>query len=118
MHSNILKEDIVFFLDMMNSHHSPNFKRQYGIKSPYVSLLKGRSSTEYKRFITIYRSMNHIFMERERLILDRYYGVLEPTVSLKIIGKEVNLTAERVRQLIAKAENLLAKELAKMLKMN
>lgn len=113
MQSNISMEDVIFFLDLINSFHSPNYKPQLGIKKPYIALLKERNSTEYKRFVEIYQALKHILLERERLILDRYYGIHQKTVYLKVIGKEFNIGGERVRQIIAKAENRLATELAK-----
>jgi DNA-directed RNA polymerase specialized sigma subunit len=113
MQSNISKEDVIFFLDMVNSNRSPNFNGQFRVKKPYIALLKERNSTEYKRFVEIYQAIKHILLERERLILDRYYGIHQKTDYLKNIGKEFNIRGERVRQLIAKAENRLANELAK-----
>jgi DNA-directed RNA polymerase specialized sigma subunit len=118
MQRNIPKEDVIFFLDMINSHRSPNFKGQFGAKKPYIVLLKERDSMEYRRFVEIYQDIKHILLERERLILDRYYGIYQKTDYLKNIGKEFNIRGERVRQLIAKAEYCIANELAKELRLN
>ena len=44
-----------------------------------------------------------ILDERERLIVDSYYGISGESMTLEMIGDEVNLTKERVRQIKEKA---------------
>ena len=40
-----------------------------------------------------------ILDERERLIVDSYYGITGESMTLEMIGDEVNLTKESVRQI-------------------
>ena len=44
-----------------------------------------------------------ILDDRERLIVDSYYGITGESMTLEMIGDEVNLTKERVRQIKEKA---------------
>ena len=48
--------------------------------------------------------------ERERIILDRHYGITSEPQTLQEIGKELGLTRERVRQLEAHALATLSQE--------
>lgn len=102
------KEDSIFFMDMVGSCLSPNYVPQLPHKKPYNKILKDRNSTEYKRFIHIYKAIRHILSERERIILDEVYGVNGVKSSLRVAGEKINISPERVRQIRNKAENKLA----------
>ena len=44
-----------------------------------------------------------ILDERERFIVNSYYGIIGESMTLEMIGDEVDLTKERVRQIKEKA---------------
>jgi DNA-directed RNA polymerase specialized sigma subunit len=110
---NITRDEAIYFLDMIDSYKSPNFKPMIGRRKPYYIFLKDRESKEYIRFIEIYKLLKNILSEREYLILDLIYGLNQECAPLHIIGEEFNIVTERVRQIRNKAERRLANELTK-----
>jgi len=112
----LTKDDSIFFMDMVGSRKSPNHVPKINKVKPYRKMLKDRNSTEYTRFIRIYKAMRHILSEREMIILDEIYGVNGVNCTLKTTGEKVNLSPERVRQICKKSENKLVFGILKKLK--
>lgn len=105
----ISKEDAIFYLDMINSALSPNHVSKFYKRKPVSKLVKERESADYKRFMRIYLVNNHIYTERERAILDEFYGVHKPGENLVVIGKNHGISNERVRQIIAKTDRKISR---------
>lgn len=109
----LTKDERIFFMDMIGSFYSPNYvPKLYKVK-PYSKILKDRSSDKYKLFIEVFKTVRHILSEREMIILDDIYGVNKESSSLKTaVGKSLNISTERVRQILKFAEFKIAKELS------
>jgi DNA-directed RNA polymerase sigma subunit (sigma70/sigma32) len=110
---NITSEEATFFLYMIGSRESPNYQSNFGKRKPYYTLLKDSESNEYKKFIQTYVAIKYILTEKEQVVLDRCYGVTQKSAPLHIVGSELNIGPERVRQIKARAEYRLAKRITK-----
>jgi DNA-directed RNA polymerase sigma subunit (sigma70/sigma32) len=110
---NITSEDATFFLDMIGSWKSPNYQPNFGRRKPYYALLKDPESNELKRFIQTYEAIKYILTEKEQLVLNQCYGVAKKSAPMHIVGSELNIGPERVRQIKAPAEYRLAMEITK-----
>lgn len=107
----ITNDDVIFFMDMVNSAKSPNFKPKLYRVKPYYKILDDQYSDEFHRFIRIYNKTKHILKERERQILDDIYGVHKPRVTFKEACKPHNITPERIRQILYYAERKMVRSL-------
>lgn len=106
-------EDVVFFLDMIDSTKSPNFKPKMYKQKPYYTLFKDKDSGDYKRFVSIYKTIRNVLPKRMQIVLNEIYGVdKKECPQLKPVGVILNISPERVRQIIYRAESILAKELS------
>lgn len=103
----ITSDDVIFFMDMVDSAKSPNFKPKFNRVKPYYKILDNPNSDEFLRFIKIYNKTKHILKERERQISDNIYGVHKTRATFKEACKPHNITPERVRQILYKAETNL-----------
>lgn len=108
---NITVKDAVFFLDMIQSPWSPNHKPGFFIQKPYFKLSKEMESIDYKCFLFVYKQLRNILSEREQFILNEIYGVDKERSKFKTVGRALNITQERVRQLCNYAERKLGSEL-------
>lgn len=110
-------EDAVFFLDMIDSIWSSNWKPKMYKQKPYYGLFKDRDSDDYIRFISVYKATRDVLSERMQIVLNEIYGVdKEECSKLKTVGVILNVSPERVRQIIYKAESKLARKVALILK--
>ena len=100
----ITKEDVLFYLDMIDSSYGPSFKPKIGKLKPYYPLLRDRDSVEYKRFIRVYLHYRDCLKEREKTILDFQYGLKGEIRSLKEMGDYFGLSSSRASQIRNKAE--------------
>lgn len=106
-------DDAIFYMEMIRSVWSPYYEPQYGKRKPYLKILKDRESIEYNRFIKVYRVIKHILSDREQFILDQVYALNNSRAPHREIGEQLDVSPERIRQIIKKAENTLARELLK-----
>lgn len=114
---NITSEEATFFLDMIGSWKSPNYQPNFGKRKPYYALLKDPELNELKRFIQTYEAIKYILTEKEQLVLDRCYGVAQKSAPMHIVGSELNIGPERVRQIKAHAEYRLAMKITKAMQL-
>src|SRR5690625_566665 len=113
----ITSDDVIFFMDMVDSAKSPNFKPKFNRVKPYYKILDNPNSDEFLRFIKIYNKTKHILKERERQISDNIYGVHKTRATFKEACKPYNITPERrVRQILYKAETNLVRSLLNSVK--
>ncbi|MGP4061285.1 sigma factor-like helix-turn-helix DNA-binding protein [Halobacillus sp. H74] len=59
----------------------------------------------------MYKSIQYVLESREQLVLNRIYGVDAEIKTMSEIGKEINVTLERVRQIRYKAHRKIVPEL-------
>ena len=98
---------------MIDSVRSPNYKPEMYKPKPYYALFKDKASEDYRRFISIYKAMRNALPERMQFVLNEIYGVdKEECSKLKTVGVILNVTPERVRQIIYSAERILGTELS------
>lgn len=109
------KEDVLFYLDMIDSSHGPSFKPKIGKLKPYYPLLKERDSEEYKRFIRVYHSFRDCLKEREKTILDFQYGLKGEIPTLTEIGGHFGFSSSRASQIRNKAERIITREILRFL---
>ncbi|TWE08768.1 sigma-70-like protein [Neobacillus bataviensis] len=114
--SELTRNDVIFFMDMIDSVWSPNFKPQIFKQKPYYKILNQKNSDDYKRFLGVYKAIRHVLTERELTVLDEIYGVDKEGSQLKTIAAILNISPERVRQISKEAENKLAKKLLSQIK--
>ncbi|MEH7239438.1 sigma factor-like helix-turn-helix DNA-binding protein [Bacillus sp. JJ1562] len=63
--------------------------------------------------MSIYKTIRNVLPERMQIVLNEIYGVdKEECSKLKPVGVILNISPERVRQIIYRAESILAKELS------
>lgn len=110
---NITEEDVDFFRDMVNL--SRTIKPKFYRHKPYYKILDDPQSEEFQRFIKIYNKTKYILNEREQEILDALYGIHKPRVTLKEASKPHNITPERVRQIVSRAERKIIRKLHRQL---
>ncbi|MFC7322904.1 hypothetical protein [Halobacillus campisalis] len=108
--SNITKNDAAYYESMVGSGGNTSKKSLYD-RCPFYELLKDRNSEEYKMFIKVYKTMQYILLDREKLVLNKIYGVDCDIKILSKIAKEINVTPERVRQIRYKANVKILREL-------
>jgi len=60
---NLTKDDVIFFMDMVGSAKSPNFKPKLYRVKPYYKILDDPYSDELLRFIKIY---NKTYLKEKR----------------------------------------------------
>jgi len=106
-------EDAIFYMDMVGSVSSPNFKPKVNRIKPYYEILDNRESKKFQRFVKIYSNQKHILSERERNILDDIYGIFGDRKLMKEVASIHNITPERVRQIIYKSEGKITFNLKK-----
>jgi DNA-directed RNA polymerase sigma subunit (sigma70/sigma32) len=97
----ISKEDALYFLDMRKSEKIRAQKR-------YYKLLNDLESLEYKKFISVYIANRSLLSDREQLVLDSIYGVNIKPMKLREVAEKVDLTPERIRQILYKGERKIA----------
>lgn len=112
----ITKEDVLFYLDMIDSSYGPSYKPKIGKFKPYYQLLKKRDSEDYNRFICVYQHYSNCLQEREKTILDLHYGVESKVYTLIELGEHLGISSSRVAQIRNKAERRIAREIQKFLK--
>lgn len=113
---NITKDDAIFFMDMVDSVKSPNFKPKLFRPKPYYKILDNRDSDEFQRFINIYNKIKHVLEKREQQILYDIYGVHKPRMTMQEACKPHNISPERVRQIRYKAEMKMVRSLLYLIK--
>src|SRR5699024_828838 len=109
----ITRDNVIFYMDMVNSAKSPNFIPKLFKRKQYYKILDEPDSDEFHRFIKIYNKTKHILKDRERQILDDIYGVNKPRLTFKEACKPHGITQERVRQLLHKGELKIVRNLFK-----
>lgn len=114
--SSITIDDKTFFMDMVDSVNTPDFKPKLYKVKPYFKILKNKDSHEFKSFISVYMAFRHILPERKMIILNELYGINKDSSDLISIGELLNISPERVRQLRTEAEYVLVKEILLSLK--
>ncbi|MFT4414554.1 sigma factor-like helix-turn-helix DNA-binding protein [Fredinandcohnia humi] len=102
----ITKEDVLYYLEMRT-------KEKIHEKKRYYKIIKERESQEYKKFINVYQENKGVLSDKEQLILDSIYGVSSEPMKYREVGLMLNLTPERIRQLIYKGERKLTSALRK-----
>ncbi|GAB4074606.1 hypothetical protein GCM10028778_21090 [Barrientosiimonas marina] len=112
----ITSDDVIFFMDMVNSPRSPNHIPGFHQPKPYYKILDDPESEEFRRFIKVYNAEKHVLKEREQKILADLYGVTHPKVNLKEASAIYNVTPERIRQIRQKAERKITTSLLKRFK--
>jgi len=105
----LTQEDAIFFLDMIRSYRSPNHIPQLKVVKPYHKIVRNNILIEHQLFIRVYKEVRHILSEKEAYILDEVYN---NGATLKIVGKSLNISSERVRQIRTFAEFKIGKEVA------
>ncbi|RCW62968.1 hypothetical protein [Saliterribacillus persicus] len=113
---NISKEDAIFYLEMIDSVKSPNFKPGLFRRKPYYILIKDRESINYKRFISVYTALRYVLSDREQFILNRVYGINHEVTPTKNIASSLQITPGRVLTIRNKANVKLAREILKLFK--
>ena len=108
--SMITKNDAVYYRDMVGLGEKKP-KSVQSNRSPFYNLLEDRNSHEYIRFIKVYKTMQYVLSEREKLVLNKTYGVDSDIEVMRKIAKEINVTPERVRQIRYKANVKILREL-------
>lgn len=93
----ITREDALYYVEMRGNERIHKAKR-------YYKLLNDRESFDYKRFVNVYLEHRTFLSEREKFVLDSIYGVNEIPMKLREVGTMLELTPERIRQLIYKGE--------------
>ncbi|MBM6617285.1 hypothetical protein [Bacillus suaedaesalsae] len=116
----IQKDDIVHFLDLVNSSYSPNFKlghSKIGKPKPYYKILKEEyvDSLEYQSFIKVYLFSRHVLNEQELYVLNHTYGVSGEFYKGTQIAKMLNLSNTRIRAVRVKGEQKISTFLRKQL---
>lgn len=96
----VTKEDVLYFFHMRNSE-------KMGLMKRYYSILHTKESEEYMRFINVYLKYKYVLSEREQLVLDSVYGVKGTPLKLREVAEIIEVTPERVRQLVYKSERRL-----------
>lgn len=106
-------DDIIHFLDLIDSMYSPNFTPEIGRRRPYWKLFKeeNRNSTEYKRFIKVYSYVKEDLNEREIFVLDYFYGVSGKFLLGSDVAKMLNISSSRVTQIRRYAERKMGRKL-------
>lgn len=112
----ISKEDALFYLDMIDSVLSPNFKPRIGQSKPYYPLLKKHDSEGYTTFIKVYQYFRENLEEREKTVLDLQYRINGKALTMNEIGKLFGISSSRVSQLRNKAERCIAQEIIYFIK--
>ncbi|MCP3027748.1 sigma factor-like helix-turn-helix DNA-binding protein [Halobacillus sp. A5] len=106
--SMITKNDAAFYRNMIGLGIKNPQKSK---RSPFYNLLKDCNSEEYMRFIKVYKTMQYVLSEREKLVLNKIYGVDSEIEVMINIAKEINVTRERVRQIRYRANVKILREL-------
>ncbi|WP_435994499.1 sigma factor-like helix-turn-helix DNA-binding protein [Rossellomorea sp. LjRoot5] len=78
----------------------------------YYTILHNNESEEYKRFINVYLQNKYVLPVREQIVLDSVYGVNGTPLKLREVAEIIEVTPERVRQLIHKSERKLVEFLS------
>jgi DNA-directed RNA polymerase sigma subunit (sigma70/sigma32) len=84
----------------------------------YYSILHTNESEEYKRFINVYLKYKFVLPAREQIVLDSIYGVKGKPLKLREVAEIIEVTPERVRQLVYKSERKLVDFLCQTYKVN
>ncbi|WP_442915552.1 sigma factor-like helix-turn-helix DNA-binding protein [Mangrovibacillus sp. Mu-81] len=92
--------------------------RKIGLRKRYYNILHNKESEEYKRFISVYLNHKSMLTEREQIVLDSVYGVKGKPLKLREVAEIIEVTPERVRQLIYKSERKLVDFLRQIYKVN
>ncbi|MBD8067797.1 sigma factor-like helix-turn-helix DNA-binding protein [Bacillus sp. PS06] len=93
----ISREDALYYVEMLGNERIHKTKR-------YYKLLNDRESFDYKRIINVYLEHKNYLSEREKFVLVSIYGVKEKPMKLREVGAMLELTPERIRELIQKGE--------------
>ena len=109
------KEDVLFYLDMIDSSYGPSYEPKIGKFKPYYPLLKERDSEEYKRFIRVYHYFRDCLKEKEKTILDFQYGLKGEIPSLKEVGDYYGFSSSRASQIRNKAERRITSAIREFL---
>lgn len=109
------KEDVLFYLDMINSRYGPSYKPKFGKLKGYFKLIKNQDSKEYKTFVGVYKYFRETINEREKTILDLQYGLDGNALTMIQIGEQLGICDSRVGQLRNKAEYRIADEIKRYL---
>lgn len=112
----IERDDIIHYLDLVDSIFSPNFIPKIGRRKPYWKLFKkgNQNTTDYKRFLDVYNSAKEILNEREIFVLDSIYGVSGEFFTDVAVSKVLNISSSRVSQIRRKAESKIGRRLYKL----
>ncbi|MBM7662246.1 DNA-directed RNA polymerase sigma subunit (sigma70/sigma32) [Bacillus mesophilus] len=102
----ITKEDVLYYLEMRTKEKMHERKR-------YYKIIKEQESQEYKKFINVYQENKSVLSDREQLILDSIYGINGEPMKFREVGEMLNLTPERIKQLIYKGERKITTALRK-----
>lgn len=115
----VTKEEIIYFLDMIDSSHSPNCVPQIGRRRPYWKLLKNRKNNvdEYERFLKVYLFTKDILSEKEQFILDKVYGVDDEIHTETQVAKIMKLSKSRIGYLKRMAELAIERNLNNIYKL-
>lgn len=106
----VSKEEALFYLHMVNSHYSPKcVTKKFKIKG-YRRFLSDYESDAYKSFIGVYLFFSDRLADRDKEILDLYYGNKGKRMTLIKIGEYLGISSSRVQQLKNQAEYRIAKE--------
>ncbi|WP_390216901.1 sigma factor-like helix-turn-helix DNA-binding protein [Halobacillus seohaensis] len=109
----ITKNNAAYYMNMIGfGKEAP--QNSHSNRSPFYDLLKDCNSEEYMRFIKVYKTMQYVLSKREKLVLDKIYGVDSEIEILREIAKEINVTQERVRQIRYKANVKISRELKRI----
>lgn len=95
----ITREDVFFYMDMVDSVLSPIFVPEMYKPKPYIKITKDKKSIDYIKFMTIYKQVRHFLTIKEMYILDRLYSLDNDSETLRNVGKSLNLSSGRVRQI-------------------
>jgi DNA-directed RNA polymerase sigma subunit (sigma70/sigma32) len=107
----VTKEDVLYFLYMKKSE-------KIGLMKRYYYILHNKESEEYKRFINVYLKHKYVLPAREQIVLDSVYGVKDNPLKLREVAEIIEVTPERVRQLVYKSERKLVDFLCQKYKVN
>ena len=96
-------DDIIHFLDLIDSMYSPNFTPEIGRRRPYWKLFKeeNRNSSYVKEDLN----------EREIFVLDYFYGVSGKFLLGSDVAKMLNISSSRVTQIRRYAERKMGRKL-------